>query len=153
MRPQQTGPAESPQQVASHGTAGVAEPFHAALAVSTAAPAAARAGVTAWIAGHVTDAMLVDVQLVVCELVTNSLRHAEVPPDAVICVRAEVVDDVLRLEVVDCGTSGAIALRAPDLLGSGGFGLNLVDVVSRRWGVTRNGDTRVWAELAFAPAG
>jgi hypothetical protein len=61
--------------------------------------------------------------------------------------------DVVLLQVTDCGTSGAVARRPPDLHGGGGFGLNVVEVVSRRWGVDRDAGTRVWAELAVAATG
>ena len=40
--------------------------------------------------------------------------------------------------------------RAPDP--EGGFGLHLVDALAHRWGVTREGFTRVWVELACRPA-
>ena len=97
--------------------------------------------------------MLTDAQLLVAELVANSVRHADVPGDAVIKVRAQIRAGVVRLEVEDRGTTGSIARRAPDLHGQrGGFGLNVVERLSARWGVNRDAGTRVWAELAF-PAG
>jgi hypothetical protein len=46
-----------------------------------------------------------------------------------------------------------IAPRAPDLHHGGGFGLHVVEMLSRRWGVNRAGGTRVWAELDFAATG
>jgi signal transduction histidine kinase len=96
--------------------------------------------------------MLADALLLVSELVGNSIRHADAPADAVISVRAHVRADVLCLEVQDRGRTGSIARRAPDLQHGGGFGLNLVDAVSRRWGVNRDVGTRVWAEIAFPAA-
>jgi serine/threonine-protein kinase RsbW len=154
MRPQQLGPAESrnggsPRAV--HD--GLGGPFALELPATLSAPAAARAAVGAWMAGHVSDAMLVDIRLLLGELVTNSLLHADGPGDAVIKVRAEVRADVLWLEVADRGSTGEIERQAPDQRDRGGFGLNVVDVVSRRWGVDRDAGTRVWAELAFQPAG
>ena len=73
--------------------------------------------------------------------------------DAVITVRAEVRGDILRLEEADLGDSGSIAPCAPDLDRGGGFGLHVVEVLSRRWGVSRGAGTRVWAELDFAATG
>jgi anti-sigma regulatory factor (Ser/Thr protein kinase) len=87
--------------------------------------------------------------LLISELVANSVRHADAPADAVIHVRAHVRADVLRLDVGDRGSSGSIARRAPDLQRGGGFGLNLVEALSRRWGVNRAAGTHVWAELAL----
>jgi serine/threonine-protein kinase RsbW len=150
MRPQQmSGPPatrEAPPPGAIPGDVG---PFEVTLPAVLDAPAAARVAVGAWMAGHVTETMLSDAQQLVVELVANSVRHADAPADAVVSVRAQVAADVLRLEVEDRGTSGSIARRAPDLQHGGGFGLNLVEAVSRRWGVNRDVGTRVWAEIAF----
>jgi anti-sigma regulatory factor (Ser/Thr protein kinase) len=128
-------------------------PFVVTVPAGVGAPATARAAVTAWISGHVSEGMLTDMQLLVGELVANSVRHADVPADATIGVRAHVRADVLYLEVEDRGNGGSIARRAPDLQDGGGFGLNVVDVLSWRWGVDRDAGTRVWAELAFPEAG
>ena len=58
-----------------------------------------------------------------------------------------------RLEVEDDGRTGSIARRAPDLQDGGGFGLNVVEMLSARWLVNRDAGTRVWAGIAFAAAG
>jgi len=128
-------------------------PFELDLLSTPDAPAAARAAVSAWIGRRLTDAMLVDLRLLVGELVANSVVHADVPTGSVVSVRARLDADALRVEVGDFGTGGTIALRTPDLADGGGFGLNVVDAVSRRWGVHRDGGTQVWAELPFSAAG
>jgi serine/threonine-protein kinase RsbW len=128
-------------------------PFEVTLAAAVDAPRAARAAVCAWMAGHVTETMLADAQLLVVELVANSVRHGDAPPDAVVRVRAQVGAGVVRLEVEDGGVAGSVKRRAPDLEHGGGFGLQVVEAVSRRWGVNRDAGTRVWAELAFPPTG
>jgi serine/threonine-protein kinase RsbW len=155
MRPQQTGPLESTLGGSPPGaTPGdLVGPFEVTLAAALDAPAAARAAVCAWMAGHVSETMLADAQLLVVELVANSVRHADAADDAVVSVRAQVRADVLRLEVEDRGSSGSIARRAPDLQHGGGFGLHLVEILSRRWGVNRDVGTRVWAEIAFPATG
>jgi anti-sigma regulatory factor (Ser/Thr protein kinase) len=127
-------------------------PFEVTLGATPDAPAAAGAALTAWMAGRVSDTMLADARLLVVELVTNSVRHANVGGDAVVSVRARVRDDVLWLEVEDPGRGGPIAPHAPDLQHGGGFGLHLVELLCRRWGVQRDTGTRVWAELAFEAA-
>jgi anti-sigma regulatory factor (Ser/Thr protein kinase) len=155
MRPHQmSGPpptreAPSPGAIAGY----LAGPFEMTLPAALDAPAVARVAVGAWMAGHVSETMRADAQLLVAELVANSVRHADAPADAVVSVRAHVGADVLRLEVEDRGSSGSIARRAPDLQDGGGFGLNLVETLSRRWGVHRDVGTRVWAEIAFPAAG
>jgi anti-sigma regulatory factor (Ser/Thr protein kinase) len=97
--------------------------------------------------GHVSEATLADAQLLVNELVANSVRHADAPAGAMIDVRAHIGADILRLEVGDRGTSGSVSRRAPDRQRGGGFGLNIVETLSRRWGVDRGAGTHVWAEL------
>jgi len=152
MRPNQS----APPQPASPGTplvAGPIGPLEVTLTAGTGAPAAARAHVMTWLAGRAGATTIIDARLAVSELVTNSIQHADAPVDAPIQVRASVAADVLSLEVQDRGTGGAITRRTPDFQHGGGFGLNVVDIVSRRWGVDRAAGTRVWAELAFSAAG
>ena len=85
------------------------------------------------------------------ELVTNSVRHAQLTPDATIRVGVAMVDDVVRIEVEDPG-DGVIAVVPPDREHGGGFGLYLVEILAERWGSTNDGNTCVWAELAVSPA-
>jgi serine/threonine-protein kinase RsbW len=154
MRPHQTRAQITPEPGPLGAVpSGLVDTFEVSLPAGVEAPSAARAAVTAWMAGHVSEVMLTDAQLLVGELVANSVRHADAPADAVVSVRAQIRADVMCLEVEDGGTSGSIARRAADLSYGGGFGLNVVDVLSRRWGVDRDAGTRVWAELAFPAAG
>jgi anti-sigma regulatory factor (Ser/Thr protein kinase) len=152
MRPDPTSAAERTPAAPPPGAMPTAleGPVELTLPTAIDAPAAARLALSAWMAGHISDTLLADTQLVVAELVANSVRHADAPADAVITVRAEVRGDVLRLEVADRGNGRSIARRAPDLHHGGGFGLHLVEVLSRRWGVHRAAGTRVWVELDFA---
>ena len=151
MRPHHTAPPpptrDGPPPGPSPGD--LVGPFEVKLAAALDAPAAARAAVAAWMAGHVAETTLADAQLLVVELVANSVRHADAPADAGVSVRAEIRGDALRLEVEDRGSGGSIAPRAPDLQRGGGFGLKLVEALSRRWGVDRNAGTRVWAEIGI----
>jgi anti-sigma regulatory factor (Ser/Thr protein kinase) len=98
--------------------------------------------------------VLDDAELVVSELVTNSVRHSGATRGEHVIVRAQLTDTALRLEVEDPGRRRAVAIRAarPDI--GGGFGLNLVEHLTRSWGVQRanGGGTRVWADVARAPA-
>jgi anti-sigma regulatory factor (Ser/Thr protein kinase) len=113
------------------------------------APATARLAVTAWMTDHVDETTLADAQLLLGELLANGVRYGGTSDDDAVRVRAEIRGDALRLEVEDGGSSGSIARRAPDLQRGGGFGLNVVDALSRRWGVDREAGTRVWAEIGL----
>jgi anti-sigma regulatory factor (Ser/Thr protein kinase) len=153
MRADDVGPSESAQAPSEAGSLAGLVPFELDIVSTPDAPAAARAAVSAWIGHRLADAMLVDLRLLVGELVANSVVHADVPTGSVVSVRAHVHAGALRVDVGDCGSGGTIAVRTPDLADGGGFGLNVVNVVSRRWGVHRDAGTHVWAELPFPAAG
>ena len=121
------------------------------LACVPAAATAARSVVIHALTGRVDGRVLADAELVVSELVTNSVQHAGLSADDFVRVGAAVSDGVLRLEVDNPGATGAIARRDPDSEHSG-FGLRIVEALADVWGVSRRGHTRVWVELACWPA-
>ncbi len=125
-----------------------------ALERSTRAPSIAREIVVRSLAARVAPRVLDNAQLVMSELVTNSVRHSTAPDGAELVVRVRVWQDRCRLEVEDSGHEGAIAARSPDLVHGHGMGLNLVQAVSERWGLVRaaDGPTRVWAQLECGAA-
>jgi anti-sigma regulatory factor (Ser/Thr protein kinase) len=92
--------------------------------------------------------------LLVSELVTNSVRHADLRADEPIRLRARSGDDCTYVEVCDTGRSGTVPNKrepAFDELQPGGLGLMLVDEMADRWGVScSDGRTCVWFELACA---
>lgn len=135
------------------GRADATEVFEVSLPLDVRAPGAARS-VVASLGGRVPASVLETAQLLVSELVTNSVRHCGASDGARVVVRVRLTDSIVRLEVSDPGCDGVIAPRIPDLEGGGGFGLNLVSGFSERWGLERiaAGGTRVWAQLAHAPA-
>ena len=119
------------------------------IALDTGAPGAAREFVVACLEQRVVASALDSAQLLVSELVTNSFRHGGAPMDEVI-VSVELMADWFRIGVQDSGTDAVIAAQPADLVSGGGFGLNLVQMLSERWGLERvlAGGTRVWAQLA-----
>jgi anti-sigma regulatory factor (Ser/Thr protein kinase) len=127
-------------------------PLEVSLPLDSRAPGAARI-VMEGLRGRVSTAVVEDAQLVVSELVTNSVRHSGGPAVEIAVVRVQLTKTMVRLEVENRGHAGVIAARAPDLRAGGGFGLNLVQALSERWGHERfaAGGTRVWAELPCAP--
>ena len=88
-------------------------------------------------------------QLLVSELVTNSLHHGNLSPDDSIELSVEVDGDsgVVKVEVSDPGPGFAPDPAAAELSAVGGRGLHLVQQVARRWGVKRGRATVVWFEL------
>jgi anti-sigma regulatory factor (Ser/Thr protein kinase) len=131
-----------------------AELAEVAIPLDVRAPGAARTVVVRCLADHVASAVLGDAQLLVSELVTNSVRHSGAPEGDDVVVRVRLWRDMCRLEVEDHGRDGVIAPRPPDRAAGSGMGLNLVQMLSQRWGVIRppDGPTRVWAQLSCARA-
>jgi anti-sigma regulatory factor (Ser/Thr protein kinase) len=121
------------------------------IAAGQHAPAAGRSAVERWLSGRVSARLYDDVRLLVSELVTNSVRHAQLTRDMTIRISVALVDGAVRIEVEDPG-DGAIAAVAPDREHGGGFGLYLVELLAERWGSTNDGATCVWAELSLSPA-
>jgi anti-sigma regulatory factor (Ser/Thr protein kinase) len=125
--------------------ADVYERLEAVLRPDPAAPAAARAALTRWLSGHVPVEVLEDARLLASELITNSLRHPELPDDAALRLAVQLREGALRIEVRDPGSTGRIAPREPGR--EGGYGLQLIDKIATRWGVNRTGGTHVWVEV------
>ena len=131
-----------------------AELTEVAIPLDVRAPGAARTVVVRCLADYVASSVLDDAQLLVSELVTNSVRHSGAPEGDDVVVRVHLWRDMCRLEVEDHGRDGVIAPRPADRAAGSGMGLNLVQMLSQRWGVIRppDGPTRVWAQLECARA-
>jgi serine/threonine-protein kinase RsbW len=94
-----------------------------------------------------------DVELIISELVTNSVRHAGVGPDQLLTVDLMLLNERLRVAVTDpgCDLEPRLMTESPD--GLGGHGLRLVEQLSASWGVGRDavGATQVWCDLVLDP--
>jgi anti-sigma regulatory factor (Ser/Thr protein kinase) len=116
----------------------------------------ARGAVGDWLPQGSLDAPVGDdVRLLVTELVSNAVRHACIEGAQPVRLRAWLRETMLRIEVWDAGADGVIAPGTPRLSdegSTGGFGLNLVALLSHDWGVDRDAHgTTVWLELLRAP--
>jgi anti-sigma regulatory factor (Ser/Thr protein kinase) len=87
------------------------------------------------------------VQLLVTELVTNSVRHSRSPANGHIELTAVVYADRVRVEVCDHGRGFEPRHGPPDRESASGWGLYLVDRLSQSWGMMTDGETRVWLEI------
>ena len=91
--------------------------------------------------------MIDSARLIVTELVSNAVRHADTS-DA-IDLSIEVHSGVLRISLGDDGADALIEVASADVTSECGRGLRLVEGLSDDWGVER-GDQHhktVWAEL------
>ena len=91
---------------------------------------------------------LEDVRLVVSELVTNSILHAELSPNDQISLTVTVLAGSVRGRVCDPGSGFEVPSEpSPRSDMSGGWGLPIVEMISDRWGVQQNGCACVWFEI------
>ena len=88
--------------------------------------------------------------LLTCELVNNSVLHGQASENDMIEIELRRTDTGVLAEVSDRGPGFAPKERDKDLDEPGGWGLVLVQSIAKRWGVERDGGTRVWFELARA---
>jgi two-component sensor histidine kinase len=120
------------------------------LPANSRAPQAARQLLADSLPELTTPAVLHDAQLLVSELVTNSVRHGGLGEDDDVVVRVAVSAGLLRLEVENPHTVGVVVRREPNGTANGGYGLELVRLLSTRWGVSRESTTSVWFEMSRA---
>jgi anti-sigma regulatory factor (Ser/Thr protein kinase) len=93
-----------------------------------------------------------EAQLLVTELVTNSVRHAGLSPYDRIHLTADWSGTWLRVDVRDRAGAGAASAATgsnrPSPGAESGWGLYLVDRLASRWGSTADG---YWFELRCEP--
>jgi anti-sigma regulatory factor (Ser/Thr protein kinase) len=108
------------------------------------APAQARAALEVF-DQILSPEVLEDLQLVVSELVTNSVKFG--PKRSITLALAVGTEGVVSGEVIDQGGGEQAKIEmTPEPTLSGGWGLHLVDQLAVRWGV-REGSTHVWFEI------
>lgn len=98
---------------------------------------------------RVGEARLFDLRLLVSEVVTNAVRHGSAERQARVLLLAFERTDCLRIEVHDEGPGfRAPPEPAPRASGTSGWGLFLLQKLSRRWGSQTAPGAHVWFELA-----
>jgi serine/threonine-protein kinase RsbW len=125
---------------------------------TAAAPSTARRAVAS-LAPHLDSRVLEDAELLVSELVTNSLRHGGLQPSQGIEVCLRASPQTVMVEVADRGQGfGGTRPRPAETVKAHmdgrrvekdgpNWGLFLVDQIAWRWGIAEQGDVRVWFEL------
>lgn len=90
--------------------------------------------------------MFRDLRLLVTELVANSFYHSSVQGKVRIAIKASDRASVTG-EVCDPGHGLDLSAVWPRRGNDAGFGLQILDGLADRWGVTTNGTTTVWFEI------
>lgn len=114
------------------------------LAVQPVSASRARRFVRQFLVEHELADLSDDIELVVSELATNAMLHAQTP----FRVSLHVFEHMVLLEVEDGSGNGPFSVAAQNL-DTGGRGMAIVSVLSSDWGVDRRGDDgkAVWAEF------
>jgi anti-sigma regulatory factor (Ser/Thr protein kinase) len=87
-----------------------------------------------------------ELRLLVSEVVTNAVLHAELPSNQRIDMLVQLAPDSTRVEVRDRG-KGFEPLTPPQPGTVGGLGMVVVDRMARRWGVSGSPHFGVWFDL------
>jgi anti-sigma regulatory factor (Ser/Thr protein kinase) len=112
------------------------------------APTEARRWVGSRLEGQIPTATASDAALLVSELVTNSVVHANVGPHRALTLDLTTLEDRVRIAVTDPGSHLTPRILPPDPETVGGLGLSLVAKLCETWGVRQDlGPTSVWCEL------
>lgn len=112
------------------------------------APAIARRAVEE-VAENVDPGVLRDAQLLVSEVVTNSIKHSG--SDDPIQLRVWERATGLKIEVADGGFGFEPAEPSTPGEEEGGRGLLILETLADRWGTSRDARARVWFEVSPRP--
>jgi anti-sigma regulatory factor (Ser/Thr protein kinase) len=115
------------------------------LAVQPVSASKARAFVRHHLIAQGLAHLIDDVTLVVSELATNAMMHAQTP----FKVSLQAFEQTLLLKVEDGSRTGLVRVAAAQALDTSGRGLTIVALLSRAWGAKAHpdGGKTVWAEF------
>ena len=96
--------------------------------------------------GHIDPALKDDIRLLVSEVITNSVIHAQPQTPGEVDLDVWASDAVVRVAITD---RGRLAATNPGPRGGerSGWGLMMVDRLAHSWGVELDEGTEVWFEF------
>jgi anti-sigma regulatory factor (Ser/Thr protein kinase) len=119
--------------------------YRVVLSADPVSASIARDFVCRHLVAHDEVELVEDIRLVVSELATNAVAHAQTPFVVTLCLD----DELVRVTIEDA--SSAIPVRgAPDVTDMSGRGLMIVELLSDAWGTSTDtdGSKSVWASFA-----
>jgi anti-sigma regulatory factor (Ser/Thr protein kinase) len=96
--------------------------------------------------GHINPALKDDIRLLVSEVITNSVIHAQPRTPGEVDLDVWASDAVVRVSITDRGP-GFVADKRPRGGERSGWGLMMVDRLAHSWGVELDEGTEVWFEF------
>jgi anti-sigma regulatory factor (Ser/Thr protein kinase) len=113
------------------------------------APSEARRTIAAWLGAVLAEERLYEAQLLASELVTNSVRHAELGEEPWIEIATSFSDDAVVVEILDSspGYDPSPPRDLPAPAGTGGHGLYLLNRLADEWGFGPEGKSRIWFRI------
>jgi serine/threonine-protein kinase RsbW len=115
---------------------------------SPRAPAIARRELDE-LAAQIEPGVLHDAQLLVSEIVTNSIKHSG--SNDPIHLRVWARRNGLKVEIADGGFGFEAGSFVPVAHAESGRGLMILETLADRWGTSRDVRARVWFELSPRP--
>jgi two-component sensor histidine kinase len=100
------------------------------------------------LAPMIGENVLDNLQLLVTELVTNSVKHAELDGGQAIGLNVYLDGTAVYVEVHDNGVGFTPSTPDLDPTRASGWGLWLLDELTTRWGIESAGGTTAWFEMA-----
>lgn len=121
--------------------------FETVLAAQPQSAALARDFVCAHLLAHHLSHLVDDMHLVVSELATNAVAHAQTP--FVVTLASGSGSGMVLLNIQD-GSTAAVVPYSPDVMDMSGRGMMIVELLSQDWGtsIDPRGSKSVWASFA-----
>jgi serine/threonine-protein kinase RsbW len=111
------------------------------------APRLARQAMDGWLTERVGPERANDARLLASELVSNAVRHGDVPDGEVITLSVQASDSTVRIVVEQPTSTSPALMLEPSAAPEGGFGLNLVARLADSWGVEHGVPGKVWFSI------
>jgi anti-sigma regulatory factor (Ser/Thr protein kinase) len=139
--------ASTPTQGIFPSVSGVLRLQHSAVAVPTARRQIRHELSTVGI----PETLLDDLEVVVSELLGNSVRHAAPIAGGVVLLAWRIADDEIFVRVTDGGGGRGVTPRHAGPMADSGRGLHIVERLTRVWGVSEHagGLRSVWVAMSL----
>ena len=108
------------------------------------APRLGRQALDGWLQQLVGPGRADDARLIATELLSNAVRHGDIPPGEALTLSLETSDGTVTIIVEQPTSASSARIADRSEQAAGGFGLLLVDRLADSWGVEHGRPGRVW---------